>query len=453
MLNVSSMKPSTLVAHLPRHTTVLVTGARGFVGRHTVDRLTAAGYKVRALVPTQSTYFNDKYSLEMVEGDITNQTDLIRALKGIDVCIHLAARKSDELDSYSVNVGGAKNLIRACQKNHVKLVINISTASTKISVPGVYAATKREADSIFSKSGLSVTTLTPSIIFGELEQGLFGSLVRYSTLPITPLIGDGSQRVYPIHVDDVADMLMSCINCTNTWGKHYDLCGKTAVTLREFISQIGLHIHRKPKIIFVSIPIQIGVVLARLLSVLPRPPITQSNILGSTQTIQYEQKELWRDIHYQPHTLKHGLRQVSQEYDHHYFEATAILKYVASPYTSTVFPTHFDILSFAKVLRSRTDLLTHGNPFVSKLPWLIGPIDSVVGLVHPTAALHVKCQLAAAIAECHPGSSSWLLSPLTTIPKNLGNLMYLGLHWVAWLILGAFFFPILLVTGLYEQRI
>jgi deoxyribose-phosphate aldolase len=33
----------------PRHLTVLVTGATGFIGRHTVDALLAAGHKVRAL--------------------------------------------------------------------------------------------------------------------------------------------------------------------------------------------------------------------------------------------------------------------------------------------------------------------------------------------------------------------------------------------------------------------
>ena len=86
----------------------LITGGAGFIGSHTAAELLRAGYEVRALDnltppvhPGDGTW-PDWLSadVERVLGDVRNRDDWSKALRGIDVVIHLAAHQ-DLLPNFS----------------------------------------------------------------------------------------------------------------------------------------------------------------------------------------------------------------------------------------------------------------------------------------------------------------------------------------------------------------
>ena len=78
-------------------TRVLVTGGAGFIGSHTVDLLLERGYDVRILDNLQPrVHPHGKPSwlppgAEFIHGDVTNRTDVERALEGVEFVFHLAA--------------------------------------------------------------------------------------------------------------------------------------------------------------------------------------------------------------------------------------------------------------------------------------------------------------------------------------------------------------------------
>ena len=87
--------------------TVLVTGGAGFIGSHTTDLLLQKGYNVRvldALVPPvhpnfqRPTYLSPE--IDLIVGDVRDKTAFVRALKGVDYVIHLAAYQ-DYLPDFS----------------------------------------------------------------------------------------------------------------------------------------------------------------------------------------------------------------------------------------------------------------------------------------------------------------------------------------------------------------
>ena len=86
----------------------LITGGAGFIGSHTAIELLHAGYKVRALdnltppVHTGEGAWPDWLSgdVERVAGDVRNREDWVKALRGVDVVIHLAAHQ-DLLPNFS----------------------------------------------------------------------------------------------------------------------------------------------------------------------------------------------------------------------------------------------------------------------------------------------------------------------------------------------------------------
>ena len=112
---------------------VLVTGGTGFIGRHAVDALVAAGHHVRALCR------GDEPGLaaagaEVVRGDVLVKDSVARALEGVDAVVHgagLVSRASDDASlMMKLHVNGTRHVVGlACERN-IKRVIHLSTSGT-----------------------------------------------------------------------------------------------------------------------------------------------------------------------------------------------------------------------------------------------------------------------------------------------------------------------------------
>jgi dihydroflavonol-4-reductase len=114
---------------------VLVTGATGYVGSHLLPELVARGHEVRALVlPGEDDSPLRAQGVEVVRGDLGNDSSLLSALEGVDLCYHLAGINSfwipRKRDYYEVNVEGVRRLLFAARKAGVKRVVHTSSAVT-----------------------------------------------------------------------------------------------------------------------------------------------------------------------------------------------------------------------------------------------------------------------------------------------------------------------------------
>jgi len=122
---------------------VLITGGAGFIGSHLADELLAHGYVVRvldSLIPQvhgadrrRPAYLAP--DVELVEGDVRDPAAVRRALHGVDVVYHLAARVGAgqsmyELAEYiSVNTHGSAMLLEALIAQPVRRLIVASCMS------------------------------------------------------------------------------------------------------------------------------------------------------------------------------------------------------------------------------------------------------------------------------------------------------------------------------------
>src|SRR4029077_9303936 len=141
-------------------------------------------------------------------------------------------------------------------------LINVSTQSTKISRKGIYARTKRAADEVFHGSGLDVTTLLPSVVYGEAQSGVFGTILRFlQKAPIILVLGDGKWISAPVYVGDVCAAVIACLETPGTIGKAYDIGGPDAIGFDDLIDRIGAAIGRCPP--KVHVPFTIALWIAR----------------------------------------------------------------------------------------------------------------------------------------------------------------------------------------------
>jgi dTDP-L-rhamnose 4-epimerase len=131
--------------------TVLITGGAGFIGSHVADELIARGHRVRALDNLDSqvhgpdaqrpAYLNR--TVELVRGDVRDESAVRRALADVDAVIHLAARVGVGQSMYqladytSVNNLGTAVLLEALIRRPVARLVVASSMS--VYGEGLYA--------------------------------------------------------------------------------------------------------------------------------------------------------------------------------------------------------------------------------------------------------------------------------------------------------------------------
>ncbi|PIB62227.1 NAD-dependent 4,6-dehydratase LegB [Pseudomonas sp. 2822-17] len=180
-------------------TTVLVTGADGFIGSHLTELLVREGYKVKAL--SQYNSFNywgwledvDCLSrIEVLNGDVRDPHYCKHITKDVDIVFHLAALIAIPYsyvapDSYvDTNVKGTLNICQAALENGVKRVIHTSTSEVygtaqyvpidekhPLQAQSPYSASKIGADamamSFFNAFDLPLTIARPFNTYGPRQ--------------------------------------------------------------------------------------------------------------------------------------------------------------------------------------------------------------------------------------------------------------------------------------------
>ena len=181
--------------------TVLVTGADGFIGSHLTESLVRQGFNVRAFVMYNS--FNSwgwldkcdedvKGNFEVISGDIRDPHGVKAAMLGCDAVLHLAALIAipfsyNSPDTYlETNIKGTLNVLQAAKELGIKRLIHTSTSEvygTAQFVPiteehrllgqSPYAASKIGADqlahSFYSSFNLPVLIIRPFNTYGPRQ--------------------------------------------------------------------------------------------------------------------------------------------------------------------------------------------------------------------------------------------------------------------------------------------
>ena len=115
---------------------VLVTGGAGFIGSHIVEHFQGkADVRVLDNLRTGYTHNLDGFDVEFIEGSITDQAAVAKAVAGVDYIFHLAAMVSvpesmeKPQECVDINVSGTLNLLRAAADAGVKKLIFSSSAA------------------------------------------------------------------------------------------------------------------------------------------------------------------------------------------------------------------------------------------------------------------------------------------------------------------------------------
>ena len=230
--------------------TVLVTGASGFVGSHVVPALIDAGHDVVALVGSEASGALVERRLEPAQraslttrlGDVTDLASLPPALDGVEAIVHLAAIPRDWDGGASlrlVNTEGTRNVVRAATDAGVRRFVHLGALGVADEPDLHYASSKAKAMALVRASGLDWTILSPSLLFGPRDGffNILAGLVRLSP-GVTPITGRGEARFQPLAIEDLARIVVRVLADPSTAGTEYLLGGPRTWTYREIMGEV-----------------------------------------------------------------------------------------------------------------------------------------------------------------------------------------------------------------------
>jgi nucleoside-diphosphate-sugar epimerase len=258
-------------------TRVFVTGATGLIGSHVAERLRARGDTVVALVRQASdTAHLESLGCELVSGNVLDPVnDLAAHMWGCDAVVHSAAevfRSGGRKVYHRVNVQGTERVLQAAALVAPR-VVHVSSVAVYAGLPmdrplteerwkeadisrqSAYAWSKQLSEQaawrLHETGEIRLTTVRPSVVYGERDRAATPIFVRLARRRVAPLIDGGRHTVPVVYAGNVARGIVAALDRRAAVGRVYNLGRDLPVTGRELTRLFGEGLGRTPRVVAV----------------------------------------------------------------------------------------------------------------------------------------------------------------------------------------------------------
>lgn len=249
---------------------VLVMGGLGFIGSHLCRALLQNGYQVRIfdkLYSSRNLIKDIEAEVEAMEGDIERHEDVLTALDGIDIVVHLihttvpGSSMQDPAYDVQSNVVSASKWLSSLKGTGLKRIIYISSGGTVYGIPKTnpiredhptdpvcsYGITKLAVEKYVamyaSLFGIQYRICRPSNVYGEgqhlnIGQGVVGVFLDCA-LKGSPIEiwGDGTNKRDYLYVRDLVEGILKLMNHEGD-GRVFNISTGAGHSLKDIIAII-----------------------------------------------------------------------------------------------------------------------------------------------------------------------------------------------------------------------
>ncbi|MEL7159540.1 MAG: NAD-dependent epimerase/dehydratase family protein [Bacteroidota bacterium] len=305
---------------------VLLTGATGFLGHRTLERLaedpavTAVTATGRTLRPERRV-IHPKVTYRL--GDLRNADFVDELVAGADAIIHTAALSSPwgrEQAFVNANVTPQEHLLAAAGRERIQRFVYVSTPSLYFSgrdrhnvkesdslpepLVNAYARTKRRAERLLEDSALPFVILRPRALIGRGDTVIMPRLLRAYDTGRLRVIGDGKNRVDLTPVSNVVDAIFLGLTTTTGLNDTYNITNGAPVAVWPLINDLLQKLGRKP--LTGRVPVSVALAVAGLLETKSRwtnyaePVLTRYSVGTLARSFSLDIGKARRQLGYSP---------------------------------------------------------------------------------------------------------------------------------------------------------
>ena len=292
---------------------LLVVGITGHTGRYFLQELIDHKYEglIRCIVrETSDTSMldNSGLNIEKIYGDLDDKEFIRKVMNGVDTIMHI------------YNIHHSPMIVKAAIENNAKRAILVHTtgiySNFKYASQG-YKDVEKKVSEMTSAANCptKVTILRPTMIYGDLCDRNMSKFIRMiDKFRIIPVINGGKSLIQPVNARDLGKAFYTAlISPQKTTGKAYDLSGEKPLQMIEVFRLISDNLNKKTT--FVSVPLRLGVFLAKLAKILTSGKmdyVERVQRMGEDRSYPHTQAK--NDFDYKPMSFDKGIQMQVNQY-------------------------------------------------------------------------------------------------------------------------------------------
>jgi len=230
---------------------IAIFGASGFIGAALCERLfRVEDVPFRACIHSFANAARiARFPIELVQADVLDYAQVAAAVRGVDTVVNCA------WGNEAAMVKGLNNIVKAIREEKVRRFIHLGSISvhegyadqatvSEDAAPkplDVYGRIKKVQDDIvfgLHKSGVPCVILAAGRIIGPYAPFVLRTLDEIRSRPIV-LVDEGRNPSNHVHVDNVAQSIITCLNTEKGWGERYFVTEPGRPMWSELFSGLG----------------------------------------------------------------------------------------------------------------------------------------------------------------------------------------------------------------------
>lgn len=276
--------------------------------------------------------FTEPVLVENIDGN----TDWSKALAGVSVVVHLAARAhvlretaADPLQEFHrINVEATERLARQAATNGVRRLVYVSSIGvngklsekhafqeTDAANPhNAYALSKRRAElalmQVASETGLEVVVVRPPLVYGPNVPGNFAQMLKILSRDIPLPLASARNLRSLIYVRNLVDALILCVTHPAAAGQIYLLSDGEDISTPDLLYRLGKTMGHPARLF----PCPLA--MLKIAGHITGKSGQLAQLLGS---LQVDSAKIRRELGWQPpYTLRQGLQETAKWYRKNY---------------------------------------------------------------------------------------------------------------------------------------
>lgn len=295
---------------------ILVTGATGFIGRHVVVALRAAGHTVRCATRSPTRARADAPDLDWIAVDVLRTETIVTALAGCDAAVFLvhAMGPGHHDDFPELERKSAEAFAAAAAAAGVRRIVYLGGVVPEVSASRHLRSRQRTGEILRAGSVETIELRAAMVIgAGSASWVMVRDLAR--RLPAMVLPRWLRNTSFPIAIEDVVYAIVAAISLRSRGSRIYELPGRERVTHRDMLIRVAAAMghHR----FMINVPILTPRLSSYWIALVTRTNLALARELveGVRTNLEPVHESLWVEIGHVPMPIDEAIRRALADDD------------------------------------------------------------------------------------------------------------------------------------------